>query len=71
MLGGLKDVTFMANTMWKDGSKDLKVSIKMDDLTMFAFADGNISEWVDREDLEVTYSMDDEAGSILSRVPGC
>ena len=56
----------MANTMWKDGSKDLKVSIKMDDLTMFAFADGNISEWVDREDLEVTYSMDDEAGSILS-----
>ena len=61
----------MANTMWKDGSKDLKVSIKMDDLTMFAFADGNISEWVDREDLEVTYSMDDEAGSILSRVPGC
>ena len=34
MLGGLKDVTFMANTMWKDGSKDLKVTIKMDDLTM-------------------------------------
>ena len=57
----------MANTMWKDGNKDLKVTIKMDDLTMFAFADGNISEWVDREDLEVTYSMDDEAGSILSR----
>ena len=67
MLGGLKDVTFMANTMWKDGSKDMKVTIKMDDLTMFAFADGNISEWVDREDLEVTYSMEnDEAGSIIT-----
>ena len=34
------------------------MAVKLDDLTMFQFGEGNISGWIDREELEVTYSLD-------------
>ena len=59
MIGALKDLVFAANLVWKDGSKDLKVSVKLDDLGMFPFdANCNISSWLDRGELDVTYSLD-------------
>ena len=59
VLGELKDLVFRANLLWAKGSKDLKVTIKMEDLGMFDFKDGNLSEWLDKEDLEVSYSSGD------------
>ena len=59
MIGALKDLVFAANLVWKDGSKDLKVSVKLDDLGIFPFdANCNISSWLDRVELDVTYSLD-------------
>ena len=58
VLGGLKDLVFSANLVWTEGKKDLKVAVKLDDLTMFSFGEGNISGWLDREELEVSYSLD-------------
>ena len=59
VLGELKDLVFGANLLWAKGSKDLKVTVKMEDLGMFDFKDGNISEWLDKEELEVSYSSGD------------
>ena len=51
-------MVFSANLVWVDGKKDLKVTVKLDDLTMFAFGEGNISGWLDRDELDVSYSLD-------------
>ena len=58
MLGALKDVVFAANLLWTDGKKDLKVVIKLEDLSCFQFGEANISRWLDREELDVTYLLD-------------
>ena len=55
VLGELRDLSFGANVLWGGGSKDLKVTVKMD-LSMFDFKDTNISAWLDREELEVTFA---------------
>ena len=59
ILGELKDLTFGANLLWAKGNKDIKVNVKMEDLSMFDFKDGNLSEWIDRKELEVTFSVGD------------
>ena len=51
-------MTFAANLVWSEGKKDLKVGVKLDDMGMFGFGESNVSEWLDREELEVTYSLD-------------
>ena len=58
MLGALKDVVFTANLLWPGGKKDLKLAVKLDDLSSFQFGEANISGWLDREDLDVTYLLD-------------
>ena len=63
----MKDLVFSANLLWAKGSKEAKVTVKMDDLAMFSFADGNITGWLDREDLECSYSLDSgEGASVIS-----
>ena len=63
VLGELKDLSFAASHIWVKGDKDLKVGVKMEDLTMFDFKannregkGGNLSDWLKREDLEVVYT---------------
>ena len=54
----LRDVEFPANNLWVGASKEVKVSVKVNDLSMFTFAGStNLSHWLDREELEVEYSM--------------
>ena len=59
ILGELKDLSFGANLLWPKGNKDMKVKVKMEDLSMFDFKDGNLSEWIDRKDLEVVFALGD------------
>ena len=57
VLGGLKDITFGANSLWPRAEKELKVIIKMQDLSMFTFgATPNLSQWLQRDELEVTFT---------------
>ena len=55
LLGALKDVTFAANYLWPGGEKEVRVSVRVEDLAMFNFASGNISQWLNREELDVVY----------------
>ena len=57
VIGGLKDLVFAANLVWPEGKKEIKVIVKLDDLSMFTFGESNISEWLDRGELEVTYEV--------------
>ena len=59
ILGELKDLSFGANLLWLKGNKDMKVNVKMEDLSMFDFKEGNLSEWLDRKELEVVFSLGD------------
>ena len=57
VLGGLKELNFTANLLWQGADKYLRVSVQLDDMSMFEFpGSGNLSGWLDREELEVTYS---------------
>ena len=59
VLGELRDLSFGANLLWAKGSKDIKVTVKMEDLSMFDFKDGNLSGWLDKDELEVTFAIGD------------
>ena len=61
-MGSLKDLVFSANLLWVKGSREAKVSVKLEDLSMFTFSDGNITSWLDREELECSYSLDSGEG---------
>ena len=54
----MKDLVFSANLVWVDGKKDLKVMVKLEDLSSFQFGEANFSNWIDRAELEVSYSLD-------------
>ena len=57
VLGALKDLVFSADKLWVGGSKDLKISVKMADLSMFTFPGScNLSHWLDETELAITYS---------------
>ena len=57
LLGSLKPIKFSANSVWPEAPKDLRVIIDMPDLTVFTFAGStNLSYWLDREELEVSYT---------------
>ena len=67
MVGALKDLVFAADLVWSDGKKDVRVSVKLDDMSMFSFdADTNISGWLDRSELDVSYSLDN--GDLITYV---
>ena len=55
LLGALKDVNFAANYLWPGGEKEVKISLRVEDLSMFNFAAGNLSQWLNREDLDVIF----------------
>ena len=57
VIGGLKDLVFAANLVWPEGKKEIKVIVKLDDLSMFTFGESNISEWLDRGGLGGTYEV--------------
>ena len=57
LFGGLKDVSFSANLLWPQAEKELKVVVKIADLSMFTFgASPNLSQWLGREELEVFFT---------------
>ena len=56
LLGALKDVTFASNYVWPGGEKEVRVSVRVGDLSMFTFAVGNLSGWLNRDELDVTYT---------------
>lgn len=58
VLGALKDLVFSANLVWPEGKKELKVAVKLEDLSSFQFGEANFSSWIDRSELDVTYSLD-------------
>ena len=47
LLGALKDLAFSANQLWVGLEKDLKVTIKLEDLGMFTCGESNLSGWLD------------------------
>ena len=57
-MGALKDLVFSANLVWTEGKKDLKVTVKLEDLASFQFGEANFSGWLDRSELEVSYMLD-------------
>ena len=60
VMGKVKDVTFSANFLWQRAEKELKVAIRVPTLTIFDFAVGNISNWLNREELEVIFTLGEE-----------
>ena len=63
VLGGLKDLSFSANLLWPRASKDLKVIVKLSDLSMFSFGKTpNLSQWLEKDELEVNFAHTDDAG---------
>ena len=56
VLGGLRDLTFNANLLWLGTAKELKVTVKLTDLNMFTFTRSNLHFWLDRSELEVTFT---------------
>ena len=56
LLGGLRDISFAANYLWTGGEKEVRVSVRAEDLSMFTFAVGNLSNWLNREELDVVYT---------------
>ena len=57
VLGGLKDLAFSANLLWTRAPKDLKVIVKLADLSMFSFGKTpNLFQWLEKEELEVNYT---------------
>ena len=58
VMGALKDITFNAHQVWHGGSKDLKVAVKVPDMGIFTFPGAcNLSHWLGREELEVSYTL--------------
>jgi hypothetical protein len=50
-----------AVTLFPKASKEMQVTVACPDgLGMFSFASGNVSDWLDKDDLEVSYSMNGE-----------
>ena len=53
-LGKLKDVVFSASSVWARADKRLKVTVRLDDLSVFSFSSSNstpnLSAWLDQED---------------------
>ena len=57
LLGSLKNLVFAANLLWAGADKNLKVTVKMDDMAMFSFpGSSNLTFWLDRVELDVSYS---------------
>ena len=57
LLGSLKDLMFGASSIWPGADKEVKVTVRLTDMSMFNFgADTNLSHWLDRDKLEVTFS---------------
>jgi hypothetical protein len=57
ILGGLKDLSFSANLVWPRAAKEMKVVVRLADLSMFTFAaTPNLSDWLCRNELEVTFT---------------
>ena len=59
VLGPVKAITFAANVLWAKAAKELKVTIELGDLSIFTFMDTNLSCWLDREELKVTFHHPD------------
>ncbi len=56
IFGALRDVTFSAETLWKKADRSLKIWDKMSDVSTFTFpSSGNVSLWLDRRELDVSY----------------
>ena len=56
IFGALRDVTISAQTLWKKADKSLKICVKMTDVSIFTFpSPGNVSLWLDRRELDVSY----------------
>ena len=54
IFGRLNDLRFPATSVWVNVDKDLKVVVKMEDLSMFTFpGNTHLSQWLDRDELEV------------------
>ena len=60
-------MVFSATSIWAGADKKLKVTIRLDDLSVFSFtssnASSNLSAWLDHEDLDVvTFSLVGQGG---------
>ena len=57
VLGAMKDLKFSGNNLWTGASKELRVTVNLDNLSMFTFGGAtNVSHWLDRQELEVNYT---------------
>ena len=71
LLGKLKDVVFSASSVWARADKRLKVTVRLDDLSVFSFSSSNstpnLSAWLDQEDLDmVSFSTVGQGGETLA-----
>ena len=56
VMGAVKTIVTPASKIWPEASKDIQVVIRIPDLTIFEFpAMSNMSDWVDRYDLDVRF----------------
>ena len=65
LLGKLKDMVFSATTIWAGVAKEMKVTVRVDDMAMFTFTSSNssnLSAWLDREEMDVTFSLVGQGG---------
>ena len=65
LLGKLKDMVFSATTIWAGAEKEMKVTVRVDDLAMFTFSSSNssnLSAWLDRDEMDVTFSLVGQGG---------
>lgn len=67
LLGKLKDMVFSASSIWAGADKKLKVTVRLDDVSVFTFSSSNttsnLSAWLDQEDLDmVTFTLVGQGG---------
>ena len=67
LLGKLKDMVFSATTIWAGAAKEMKVTVRVDDVAMFNFTSANssnLSAWLDREEMDCTFSLVGQGGEL-------
>lgn len=66
VLGKLQDMSLTATAVWAGADKDMRVVVRMTDMAMFPFSDTNLSSWLDRSELDVTFLYPGESGDLES-----
>ena len=64
IVGKLQDMSLTAAAVWAGADKEMRVVVRMTDMSMFSFSSSNLSSWLDRTELEVTFLYPGQTGEL-------